>query len=241
MMQGIGRNIDEATGAFGISHDERVSVLDLCMAPGGFVQAVLNCHPTAEVRAFSLPPDQGGHKVLLDRPERFQITFTDITMLAMDMGATAEDIRVDFPEGSTFQLAQQIPEAKQFDIVFCDGQVLRTQPRADWREAREANRLLWTQLTLGLQHVKTGGTMVILLHHLESIGMIHLLRQLISTSNLQLFKPRKSHATRSSFYAIAKNVRKDGTLAGQMVETWKEKWKVATFGTQAQYDQVSQV
>ena len=53
--------------------------------------------------------------------------------------------------------------SQTFDLVICDGQVLRTHARAGYKEAREARKLIVTQLALGSEHVRQGETMVVLL------------------------------------------------------------------------------
>ena len=120
---------------------------------------------------------------------------------------------------------------EKFDLVFCDGQVLRTQLRAQWRERREARRLTLTQLALGLEHIREGGTMVILLHKLEAWHNLRLLQLLDSFSNIQLFKSTRSHATRSSFYAIAQNIQVSNARVAEAISIWKQQWKIANFGS----------
>lgn len=48
--------------------------------------------------------------------------------------------------------------------------------------------------------------------------------------NLELFKPRSGHRTRSSFYLVAKGVRPERDAAVETVRVWKAKWSMATFG-----------
>ncbi len=46
-----------------------------------------------------------------------------------------------------------------FDLVFCDGQVLRTHSRGEHREHGEPFRLRVSQLILALQRIDAGGTL----------------------------------------------------------------------------------
>lgn len=54
------------------------------------------------------------------------------------------------------------------DIVFCDGIVLRVHQRASYREQTEASRLLAAQLILAMQRLVQGGTVIMLLHKIDS-------------------------------------------------------------------------
>lgn len=235
MMQSIARQLQDSTSAFKFAEDRLpVDVLDFCMAPGGFVSFVLNTQRVGSVRAFSLPVDLGGHEVLVES-EILDITFTDITMLAADMGVDGAEISSEHPDADDFRTEKLLPEDDKFDLVVCDGHVLRTHKRSSWREAREARRLTLTQLSLGLEHLRPGGTMVILLHKLESWVSLQLLQQLHQFSKVQLFKSSKYHATRSSFYAVATEVQSGLPLAVQMVARWKQQWRVSTFGTAEEY------
>src|SRR2546423_6558730 len=69
-------------------------------------------------------------------------------------------------------LPQQFDPGQLFDLVLCDGQVLRTHVRAPYREMREARRLAVTQLAIGLEHLRIGGTMVVLLHKVEATDTV---------------------------------------------------------------------
>lgn len=234
-MKSIAKQLHNSTRAFHFAKGRYpIDVLDFCMAPGGFLSFVLDTQRVADVRAFSLPVQEGGHEVLVES-DTINVTFTDITMLAIDMGVTAAEISTDHPDASDFCTRKLLSDGEKFNLVICDGQVLRTHQRALWREGREASRLTLVQLSLGLEHVRPGGTMVILLHKLESWTSLQLLRGLHQFSQLQLFKSSKHHATRSSFYAVARNIQSEHPLATQMVATWKQQWRVSTFGTAEEY------
>jgi len=82
---------------------------------------------------------------------------------------------------------------------------------------------------LGLQRIKAGGTMVVLLHKLERWSSLQLLYMFSNFSLVQLFKPEKCHAIRSSFYLIAKNVQPQNPHAVKAIATWKRSWLSTTF------------
>ena len=156
-------------------------------------------------------------------------------MLAEDMGVAK--IPEDHPDASNF-LPRQLPLGQQpFKLVLCDGQVLRTQTRTGYRssKSREARRLTLTQLVLGLEHLQSGGTMVVLLHKLDAWDTLSLLYTFDKFSRVRLFKPKRSHAKRSSFYMVATDVRSRAPQAVMALEQWRASWRVATFGTDEEY------
>jgi hypothetical protein len=120
-----------------------------------------------------------------------------------------------------------------FDLVFCDGMVLRTQQREDYREGNEAIRLASSQLILAMQRIKAGGTLIMLLHKIDSFPAANVLYTFSKFAKVEAFKPQKKHATRSSFYMVAKDVQPEHDAAKAAVEGWKEAWWKATFGGEA--------
>lgn len=192
----------------------------------------LQVNPGAKAIAFTLPEEDGGHAVLLPDDPRVEFKYLDVTLLGEDMGAA--DIPADHPDAARF-LPRQVAEGKLFDLVLCDGQVLRTHSRAAYREQCESTRLLTAQLAIGMDHLRQGGTLIVLLHKVEARDTLNLLDQISKFAKITLFKPKKAHATRSSFYLIASDVQSDSVDAIQAVQEWKETWRIATFGTQEQY------
>ena len=173
------------------------------MAPGGFLHVALKFNPDSSALAFSLPPSSGGHEVLLQSNSNVAVKYLDITMLATEMGVT--DIPVDHPDAENFE-PPTFSSKESFDLILCDGQVLSTHNRASYREAREARRLAASQLVLGLERVRPGGTMIVLLHRVELWTSVSLLYKFSRFSSLMLFKPTAGHAKRSSFYMVATKI-----------------------------------
>jgi hypothetical protein len=60
---------------------------------------------------------------------------------------------------------------------------------------------------------------------------VRLLKTFSYFSDIQLFKPSRYHTEKSSFYLVAKNVqpKKWGTI--QAINTFRNSWCAATFGT----------
>jgi hypothetical protein len=139
LMRTIGLELHDATSALTISSNgnSRPAILDLCMAPGGFSSAALHLNQSAYLRGVSLPPSQGGHDMLLkehwsttDPDAGIYISFRDITLLADEMGTPASSIPVSHPDAASFSSDRPFLNHK-FDLVFCDGQVLRTHERLE--------------------------------------------------------------------------------------------------------------
>ncbi|KAK4082908.1 uncharacterized protein Triagg1_1798 [Trichoderma aggressivum f. europaeum] len=232
MMKGIASEMNQATGALRVyaRWPGKPRMLDFCAAPGGFLESALKTNARAEATGFSLPPTQGGHEVIMRLGPNVAFKYADITMFAGDMGYT--DIPPqDHPDAESFVLEPTIERERRFDLIFCDGQVLRTHARAAYREPWESRRLTATQLAIGLEHVSLGGTMVVLLHKLEAVDTVNLLYTFSRFSSIQLFKPRSAHAKRSSFYMVATNIKSDSPYVMEAIEYWKTLWRVLTFGS----------
>ncbi|KAH0543422.1 hypothetical protein FGG08_002280 [Glutinoglossum americanum] len=230
MMKAIAEEMEDATQAFSFTK-KRIRILDLCIAPGGFTAFALQKNHMAVVDAFSLPNNEGGHDILIPhgkKNKRVRVTFTDITMLASSFGV--DNIPSEHPEAARF--GTPWPYTGSYNLVICDGQFLRTHEVADYRKNKEPRRLLNSQLILGLQKIKTGGSMIVLLHKVERWDTIQLLKTFSSFSDIVLFKPVKFHAQVSSFYLVAKNVQPDSAEATAAIARLKKSWFCATFGSE---------
>jgi 23S rRNA U2552 (ribose-2'-O)-methylase RlmE/FtsJ len=229
MMQQIAEEMHRATGALS-AHGREIKVLDICMAPGGYTAAILKLHPNAKAFAITLPKEQGGHPLHIGKERLAGLQLLDVTMLATEFAN--QPIPKNHPERERFLTVRPF-KFHAFDIVFCDGMVLRTQKRESHRESTEVTRLACSQLILALQRIKAGGTLIMLLHKIDSFGAANILYAFSKFANVRAFKPHKKHATRSSFYMIATNVRPDSEPARAAVEEWKAAWWKATFGGEA--------
>lgn len=71
MMKNIAQDLYLATKVFDVLSlsSENPKVLDLCMAPGGFLETALEHDTRSQITAFSLPAAQGGHQILMPRPQ----------------------------------------------------------------------------------------------------------------------------------------------------------------------------
>ncbi|OQE07226.1 hypothetical protein PENVUL_c014G08193 [Penicillium vulpinum] len=209
LMKTIGYEIDRATNAFKIQQVDSTppAILDICMAPGAFLQIALKKNPGSHALAFSLPVSRGGYRSRLASGSNTKRVYLDVTMLAADMGM--DQIPEGHEDAENF-LPRQFEEGQLFDLVICDGQVLRQHLRGAYRESRQAKRLVTTQLALGLQHVRPGGTMI----------------------------PKKGHAKRSSFYMVATDIQSQTPEAIEAIKRWKRIWRAATFDSDEDYGKV---
>lgn len=152
MMCAVGNEIQANTGAIGLK-SPAPRVLDLCAAPGGFIATALEHNPKATVCGISLPRTDGGHPLLVPhgrRDARVTVEFLDITMLGDEFG-------VDSSRHNVPALSSHRPyHGQSFDLVFCDGQVLRTHDHGR-HDLFEARRLVCSQMILGLQRIWQGG------------------------------------------------------------------------------------
>ena len=197
------------------------------MAPGGYTAAVLKHHPYAKCFGITLPAKQGGHPLRILTNVLAGLKQVDVTMLANEY--MSGPVPKTHPAYSEFIHVRPF-HCYKFDLVFCDGMVLRTQERACYREQVEVTRLACSQMILALQRIATGGTIIMLLHKIDSFGAAFILYTFSKFAEVDSFKPARKHGSRSSFYMIAKNVQPQLDAAVQAVKEWKDAWWQATFG-----------
>ncbi|KAB5551426.1 hypothetical protein GE09DRAFT_1059878 [Coniochaeta sp. 2T2.1] len=229
----VAREMQEKTSALTIPEslmpDCPAMVLDLCMAPGGYSFVAMEVNKGAKVRAITLSMDKGGHDVVIPVDgETVVCEYADITMYAAVMDVGKEDIPAGHPDAENFRYNKPF-EGEKFDLVFCDGQVLRTQERQSYREQYEAIRLLTSQLVIAFQRMREGATMICLLHRVEDWTTTQLLYTMSKVADVELFKPEYTWGKRGSFYLVAKNVRPDCEAAERAVKGWMDAWRKATF------------
>lgn len=232
MYKKIGEELHEKADPFYVKKKfgAEMTSLNLCMAPGGYTWSVLKRTRNATAHGISLPVEDGGHSMYLDHGEkdrRVEVEWLDLTMLTAELGTPIEKVPAKHPEAAKFNACSPFP-GKLFDIVICDGNVLRVH-RHQRDVDREAYRLLFSQLIFGLERTKPGGNFIILLHRVDSWLNLKLLNAFESFSKVRLFKAHKIHATSSSFYLVAKNVQAESAEAKEAVKGWKADWWTTTF------------
>ena len=203
-------------------------VLDLCMAPGGFSATALRYNRFAQVCAISLPTNEGGLEIFLpnwQENKRIKVQLMNLTMLAAELGFP-DLASQNHPSASKF--SSHIPYAgRQFDLIFCDGHVLpSSEPEQEAKS--QALRLADAQLVMGLQRIKSAGTIVVLLHQAYNPRVLRLLEAFDEISQITLFKPPFCHAKRTSFYLVAKNVDPQHKVARRLLRNMRKSWRIRT-------------
>ena len=201
-----------------------VNVLDICMAPGGFAKVILDRYNASRVCGLSLPTSQGGHPLIESQfsslQDRFEIKYLDITMLAAEFGRT----------GVLSPFSNERPHLHiKFDLVIADGAVLESHERSQYRtKIVEGVRLRASELVIALRRIKPGGTLVMLLHHMNVWETVQILRDFQAFSTVQVKKPTTSHKASSSFYLIAENVKPTDPAALAFMQKWSATWREIT-------------
>jgi len=220
-MKGVLREIDEEGGC--VQRTGHFFFLDLGCCPGGFTSYVLNQNAKARGLGISLEVEKGGHKYLLEQRHRARFSLLSADLTYFQLGpALIDDPRLK-------PLPAQI-KSRSCGLVMLDGHFLHTQENVrKW----DYDRLLISQLVMGLQAVKTGGTIVLKLSRPDAVRTAKLLYMLdVISDSLTTCKPRSMHANRGTFYAIAKGVRL-GADAGRLptiAEGLKRLWSELTYG-----------
>jgi hypothetical protein len=177
------------------------------------------------IDAVTLPPDDGGYQVMAKGIFR-DIVYADITMFAQEM-APGSAIPTGHPELTKFESTRPFL-GNRYDIVFCGGAVGKNHPRAGYRENCEGSRLTISELVFALNRLKSGGSLVLLLHRVESWDTACLIHAFNQFSNIQLFKHQRYHAIKSSFYLVAKNIDLEHDTARLSLHYWKSLWRYLT-------------
>ena len=224
----IGGEIDAASGGGLSLRNSHAQVLDLCMAPGGFTSSVLKINQDAYVCAFTLPATLGGHMVMQRKDPRVSTLSGDITMLHQEF--RIEDLPHDHPEFSKLD-DTLLWTGRTFDLIFCDGQALRTHTPhiAEYRRQVEAVRLNVSQLILAMQRIRSGGTLIMTLHNLGAYDTIKIVNIFDRAAKIQIFKPVSSHKRNGTFYLIAKEMQPGHPEIVAALKEWKKIWKALTF------------
>jgi 23S rRNA U2552 (ribose-2'-O)-methylase RlmE/FtsJ len=228
MMQQIAEEMDLMTKTLQPhQQDSELKCLDICMAPGGYTAAVLKRHLNAKCFGITLPTKQGGHPLHIPTNSLAGLKQVDVTMLANEF--TDKVIPKTHPAYTEFIHVRPFNHHK-FDLIFCDGMVLRTQERGSYREKVEVTRLACSQMILAVQRIAVSGTIIMLLHKIDSFAAAFILYTFSKFAEVTTFKPARKHGTRSSFYMIAKNVQPQHPAAVTALDDWKDSWWKATFG-----------
>lgn len=225
MMIQLGMEMHRETGAFKIKPSGKI--LDICIAPGGMCEATLRVNKNVQAFGISLPPEQGGHPLYIEKSRLSGLQLLDVTLIYKEFAD--KPIPETHPNPESFIPIRPFKFHK-FDLIFCDGKVLRTHERATYRQQTEVLRLATSQLILAIQRVVPGGTIIMLNHKIDSWFSLELLSIFSKFSNVNVFKPARKHATRSSFYMVVRDIQIEHQDAKEALKNWREVWWETTFG-----------
>nr|OQO20042.1 hypothetical protein B0A51_13889 [Rachicladosporium sp. CCFEE 5018] len=99
---------------------------------------------------------------------------------------------------------------------------------ADYRQDLEPTRLLLMQLTLAMEHLEPGGTIVFRPHQIDQWETVKPLHQFSNFGKVMADKPTSSHQVKSSFYVVVTEVDSTHAEALKSVALWKSTWRAAT-------------
>lgn len=200
--------------------------LDIGCCPGGFSSYVLEKNPDARGVGISLPTP-AGHDYLLEddlRP-RHELIWADI--LRYSFGGA-----IPSPSPGSVPLPWGL-RCRQFDLVLLDGHPLRTQTHT---AHAVGTRLLAAQLLIALQSVRLGGALVVKLANTRAADTQRVLCALDALSaQLVLVKPATIHATRDTFYAVARGIRPSGRAVPHAREVHLARVVETLMGRYAEY------
>jgi len=196
--------------------------LDVGCCPGGFSSYILNKNLNSTGTGISLSVESGGHSFLLEehlRP-RLDLKLADVTFYQLGL-TTINDPRLQpFP----FH-----PDSPKFDLVLLDGHPLRTSAG----QGLNGDRLLISQVLICLQAISVSGTIIMKLSRPERVVTAKLLYMLdVLSLSLTSWKPVFMHATRPTFYVVAKGVGygRQGYRLPEILFGLSSLWMELTYG-----------
>ncbi|KAJ7242814.1 hypothetical protein B0H12DRAFT_1188775 [Mycena haematopus] len=173
--------------------------LDLGCCPGGFSSYMLRKNPHASGVGISLPVERGGHACLLEEDDllRFELHWADLTQYQLGPAF------IDDPQ------LRNIPFTPGFDLVVIDGHPLRCATGLPNNDVHlHGDRLLVSQIIVGLVSVAVGGTVILKQSKPERLITAQLIFLLdLLCTDVRTWKPVSMHSTRSTFYVVGKGFR----------------------------------
>jgi len=225
-MKDVLQELDEVLGCIPLI--SRWHFLDVGCCPGGFASYILSKNQRSSGVGISLAVESGGHGLLLEDnlQPRLDLNIADLTYY--QLGPTV----ITDPK---LQPLPFPPDARPFDLVLLDGHPLRTSTSGVGAYDQMSNRLLISQLIIGLQSTTISGTIIMKLAKPERPVTVKLLYMLDMLSlDLATWKPVCMHATRDTFYAVAKGFGHG--RQGYRLQEWlyglKALWVSLTYGGQ---------
>lgn len=175
-------------------------MLSYSCCPGGFSSYILSKNLRSTGTGISLPTEDGGHDFLLEDNlrSRLELHFADLT--SYQLGPT-------LVHDSRLSLLPSTAVTRRCDLVLLDGHPLRPSTQSMHDHMKMSNMLLISQLIIGLQAIATSGTIVMKLAKPErklTAKIMYMFDML--AIHLASWKPVCMHATRDTFYIVAKGM-----------------------------------
>ncbi|KAF9006830.1 hypothetical protein BDZ89DRAFT_1079546 [Hymenopellis radicata] len=198
--------------------------LDLGCSPGGFARYIFWSNGFARGTGVSLPPQQGGHKNLLEGKYLRRLTLVEADMTMFNLTPDKPSLLRD---SLPMEPVPSCISSRQFEFVICDAHPIRTGAIAP--PPLLSQRLLLSQFVMALER----------LTHPEQLYTAQYMYMFdrVSDGQVSVKKPETMHGTRGSFYLVAKNV--GGTDESRAyLETYLEElrrlwWEISRVGARA--------
>lgn len=196
-MKNVLQEVDEGLGC--IPFNSHWHFLDVGCCPGGFSSYILSKNVRSTGVGISLAVESGGHGFLLEEnlQPRLELNIADLTYYQLGPTIIADPKLQHLPFA---------PDTRPFDLVLLDGHPLRTSiSKGGAAHDRLTSRLLISQLIIGLQATTISGTIIMKLAKPERPVTAKLLYMFDKLSlSVTTWKPVFMHATRDTFYMVAK-------------------------------------
>ncbi|KAL4958450.1 hypothetical protein BDW69DRAFT_190920 [Aspergillus filifer] len=140
---------------------DQLSILDMCMAPGGYLAEALRVNSQANAVAFTLLPADRGHDVLLSETSNITMRFLDVTTLVADVG--------------------------HFDLALCDGQRREATILALTQLIISVSHLKQSGTMVILLHKLEAPDTVLLLHAFDKFATVRLFKPAHNHATLSSF------------------------------------------------------
>jgi len=223
-MKDVLQEIDEMLGCIPLFSP--LYFLDVGCCPGGFSSYILSKNLQSNGVGISLAVESGGHGLLLEenlRP-RLDLNTADLTCYQLGPATIADPKLQHLPFD---------PDARPFDLVLLDGHPLRTHASQPITYDQMKSRLLISQLIIGLQAIAISGTVIMKLAKPEDPVTAKILYMFDMLSlELVTWKPVCMHATRNTFYMVAKGFGygKQGHRLREWLDMLKALWVSLMYG-----------
>ncbi|KAF8532277.1 hypothetical protein JB92DRAFT_3138452 [Gautieria morchelliformis] len=209
--------------------DNLTRFLDVGCCPGGYSKYMLKTFPNVRGVGISLEEQHGGYPLRIGWKEsdRYEMHWGDLSFYDICRPASSPHPRDDLP-------SLPLPFGPNgFQLVILDAH-RRPLPGQEATSLREYDRLLMSQLIVGLQCVDPGGTLIITLKDVACLRTAQILYMLDEISKTTVtFKDLYHQGPSGVFHAIATGIGLDDHSTATLyahLERLKAVWWELTYG-----------